>query len=92
MRFREDSFSKEPEQEEEERMPRNQVALFGLRLRRIPERLHAGRDERREATRKRLTSTYRVTWLMLLVPARGFYAGLSVINSSRGSDRGKALI
>jgi hypothetical protein len=32
----------------------NQVALLGLWLRRVPERLHGGRDERREATRKRL--------------------------------------
>ena len=37
-------------------MPRNQVALFGLRLRRIPERLHSCGDERRETNRKRLIS------------------------------------
>ena len=42
------------------------------------ERLRGGHDERPETTRKRLTSTNRLTWLMLLVLARGFYAGLSV--------------
>jgi hypothetical protein len=39
MRFGHDSFSKKPLQETEERIPGNQLALFGLRLRRLPERL-----------------------------------------------------
>jgi hypothetical protein len=55
--FGEDSFSKKPGQEEEEGMPGNQLALFRLWLRRLPERLPDGGDERREATRKRLTCT-----------------------------------
>jgi hypothetical protein len=50
MRFGEDSFSKKAGQEEEERIPRNKVALFGLWLRRVPERLRGGRDERSDAT------------------------------------------
>jgi len=54
MRFGEDSFSQKPGEQEEERIRWNQVALLGLWLRRVPERLHGGRDERREATRKRL--------------------------------------
>jgi hypothetical protein len=52
MRFGEDSFSKKTGQEEEERIPRNKVALFGLWLRRVPERLRGGRDERQEAKMK----------------------------------------
>jgi hypothetical protein len=38
------SFFQKGGQEEEERIPRNQLALFGLRLRGLPERLHGGRD------------------------------------------------
>jgi hypothetical protein len=39
MRSGEDSFSKKPEQEAEERISGNQVALFGLWLHGLPERL-----------------------------------------------------
>jgi hypothetical protein len=46
MRFRQDSFSKNPEQQEEERIRWNQVALFGMWLRSIPERLRSGGDKR----------------------------------------------
>jgi hypothetical protein len=46
MRFGEDSFSKKPGQEEEERIRGNQLALFGVRLRGKPERLRGGRYER----------------------------------------------
>jgi len=45
MQFRHDSFSKKPGLEEKERIPENQLALFGLWLRRLPERLHSGGDE-----------------------------------------------
>ena len=41
-----------PRDEQEERIRWNKVALFGLRLRRLPERLHSGDDERREVTRR----------------------------------------
>ena len=71
-------FLHRPGDQQEERTWRNQVALFGLWLRRFPERLHGGRHQGREASRKRLTSTYRLNWLVLSVLARGVYAGLSV--------------
>jgi hypothetical protein len=54
MRFGEDSFSRKPGQEAKERPRGYQVALFELWLLRLPERVHCGRDERREAIRKRL--------------------------------------
>ena len=41
IQFRHDSFSKKPRQEEEQ-IPENQRALFGLWLRRLPERLASG--------------------------------------------------
>jgi hypothetical protein len=40
MRCGEDSFSRKPGQEEKERIPGNQLALFRLRLRRLPELLN----------------------------------------------------
>ncbi|MCM3901626.1 MAG: hypothetical protein ND866_07955 [Pyrinomonadaceae bacterium] len=79
MRFREDSFSKEPEQEEEERMPRNQVALFGLRLLRVPDRLRGGRDERRDSIRNALGSGL-VSWCPMKCCGRGL---ICVIASQR---------
>jgi hypothetical protein len=51
MRFGQERFSKRSGQGEE-RIPRNQLAVFRLWLRRVPERLYGGRDERRETTRK----------------------------------------
>ena len=46
MRFRENSFSRKSDQEEEDEIPRNQLALFGLCLRRVPERLQGDGNER----------------------------------------------
>ena len=40
--------------QQQERTRWNQVAVFGLWLSRVLERVHGGRDERRETTRKRL--------------------------------------
>ena len=51
----------------EEADPLESVALFELWLRRIPERLRGGRDERRGTTRKRLISTSRIYWSVLIV-------------------------
>ena len=48
--------------EQEQRIPGNQLALFGLPLRWFPERLRGGRDERREPSRKRLTNPV-LRWL-----------------------------
>lgn len=61
MRFGEDSFSRKPGQEQEERIQWNQLALFGLWLRGLPERLHSGRNREREAILKRLTCTSGVS-------------------------------
>jgi hypothetical protein len=41
-------FPESRDKEEEERIPGKQLALFGLWLRGLPERLRAGRDERRK--------------------------------------------
>ena len=47
------------------------MAVFGLRLRRLPERLHRSRDERRETTWKRLI--FYVSTILVFVRSKCTY-------------------